>query len=493
MLDSVKALNMNSVLFQVRLRGDVIYPSKYEPWNYIMTGKSGKSPGYDPLAFAIEACHERGLECHAWVVCIPLGGESQIKAHGNASVVAQQKTICKKLDGEWYLDPGNPGTEEYLSKIVKEIIYNYDIDGIHLDYIRYPDRPARFPDADSFRKYAPKGMKLETWRQNNITRIVYRIYDDVKKIKPEVMVSSSPLGKHNNLPNFPSQGWSGMESVYQNAAQWLEDGKQDFIAPMLYFKEQSFFPFLFDWIKKKNDSRIVCGIGLYQMQDDESAWSLQDISRQIYIGREMGTDGQCYFRLKNLINNTKHISDKIYTDFYAHPALMPPLKQDSLSGQIPSPVIKQITYTADSVFIGWSNVNGAKGYVVYGSNSYPVDTENGNNIQFISFGDTAFVSTDPKSAYSVTAFDAFRCESEPARWNENQNITTLVVNKNDYRLHLNETGKYEEAILSQNSEIVIYKHKYSPDIQLPSLPEGSYILTLRAPEGNEKRYILTIE
>ena len=106
-LDSIKNLNMNTVLFQVRLRGDVIYPSAYEPWNYIMTGKSGKSPGYDPFAFAIEACHERGLECHAWMVCIPLGSESQIKAHGKNSVVAKHKSICKKLSGEWYLDPGH--------------------------------------------------------------------------------------------------------------------------------------------------------------------------------------------------------------------------------------------------------------------------------------------------------------------------------------------------------------------------------------------------
>ena len=87
-LDSIQSLNMNTVLFQVRLRGDVIYPSAYEPWNYIMSGKSGRSPGYDPLAFAIEACHERGLECHAWIVCIPLGSDSQVRAHGKNSVVA---------------------------------------------------------------------------------------------------------------------------------------------------------------------------------------------------------------------------------------------------------------------------------------------------------------------------------------------------------------------------------------------------------------------
>ncbi len=491
-LDSIKNLNMNTVLFQVRLRGDVIYPSAYETWNYIMTGKCGKSPGYDPLAFAIKACHKRGLECHAWIVCIPLGSESQIKAHGKNSVVAKHKSICKKLNGEWYLDPGHPETEEYLSKIIKEIVYNYNIDGIHLDYIRYPDRPAKFPDADSFKKYAPTGMTLDTWRQHNITRIVYRIYDDVKKIKPEVMVSSSPLGKHDNLPNFPSQGWSGMESVYQNAIQWIEEGKQDFIAPMLYFKEQAFFPFLFDWIKKKKNSRVVCGIGLYRMQPDEGDWSLSDISRQISIGRKLGTDGQCFFRLRNILDNTKQISDKLYTDFYVHPALLPPLNNDSAN--IQSPEIKHVYLSADSAVIIWNTVPNAKGYVVYGSNHYPVDTKDGNNIQYIGFNDTVFVSTKPHTAYAISAFDTFRRESNPIQWSETFGTQSLIVDKNNYKLRLNEkNGNYDEIILYKDGMAAIYKHKYSTDIQLPALQEGSYILVLKPYEGKEKRYILTIE
>lgn len=491
-LDSIQSLNMNTVLFQVRLRGDVIYPSAYEPWNYIMSGKSGRSPGYDPLAFAIDACHERGLECHAWIVCIPLGSDSQVKAHGKNSVVAKHKSICKKLNGEWYLDPGHPQTEEYLSTIIKEIVYNYSIDGIHLDYIRYPDRPAKFPDSDTFKKYASKGETRDEWRERNITRIVYRIYDEVKRIKPEVTVSSSPLGKHNDLPHFPSQGWSGMESVYQNAIQWMEDGKQDFIAPMLYFKEQAFFPFLFDWIKKKKDCRIVCGIGVYRMQADKGDWSLYDITRQISIGRELGTDGQSFFRLRNLLDNTKQVTDQLYTDFYVHPALLPPLNQDSAN--ISSPVIEQISLSADSAIIVWNRVPGAKGYVVYGSNRYPVDTNDGDNILYIGFNDTVFISRKPCTAYAVSAFDAFRRESKPAQWNETEGGQSLIVNKNDRKLRLSE-GKenYTEMILYKEGFIEVYRGKYSTETLLPKLPEGSYILALKPETGKIKRYILTIE
>ena len=73
MLDRLKQININTILLQTRVRGTVIYPSAYEPWDGCMSGVPGKSPGYDPLRFAIEECHKRGMELHAWVVTIPVG------------------------------------------------------------------------------------------------------------------------------------------------------------------------------------------------------------------------------------------------------------------------------------------------------------------------------------------------------------------------------------------------------------------------------------
>ena len=77
-LDKLKAANFNTILFQTRTRGDVLYPSAIEPFNSILTGKTGGNPGYDPLAFAVEECHKRGMECHAWMVTIPLGIRSML-------------------------------------------------------------------------------------------------------------------------------------------------------------------------------------------------------------------------------------------------------------------------------------------------------------------------------------------------------------------------------------------------------------------------------
>ena len=109
-LDKLKAANFNTVLFQTRTRGDVLYQSAIEPYNSILTGKVGGNPGYDPLAFAIAECHKRGMECHAWMVTIPLGNRKHVAALGKESVTKRKPAICVPYKREYFLNPGHPQT-----------------------------------------------------------------------------------------------------------------------------------------------------------------------------------------------------------------------------------------------------------------------------------------------------------------------------------------------------------------------------------------------
>ena len=173
MLDRLQDANFNTVFFQVRLRGDVAYRSAIEPMSYVFSGKEGVSPGYDPLAYVIKECHQRGMECHAWFVTFPLGTDEFVRKLGKKSVVKRHPELCKKHKGEWYLDPGIPGTTDYILSLVREIVSNYDIDGIHFDYIRYPESANSFPDKSVYRKYGRK-KDLYQWRRDNINRMVHR-------------------------------------------------------------------------------------------------------------------------------------------------------------------------------------------------------------------------------------------------------------------------------------------------------------------------------
>ena len=239
LLDSLQQLNVNTILLQTRVRGDVIYPSRIEPFSHILTGKEGKDPGYDPLAFAIEECHKRGMQLHAWIVTFPLGKDEHMKRLGSRALSRTNSALCTRYKGSWYMEPGNPATADYICKIATEITSRYDVDGIHLDYVRYPDRTKGYPDGMLYRRYG-KGLSLADWRRANVTRVVRKVYDAVKSIKPWVRVSCAPLGKYGDLTSYSSYGWNAHDAVFQEAQEWMRDGIMDILFPMLYFKGNNF-------------------------------------------------------------------------------------------------------------------------------------------------------------------------------------------------------------------------------------------------------------
>lgn len=117
--------------------------------------------------------------------------------------------------------------------LVREVVERYDVDGIHFDYLRYPENAPRFPDSYDYRKYS-KGRSLAQWRRDNLTEIVRYIYKGVKAMKPWVKVSTCPVGKYKDTSRYPSRGWNAFHTVYQDVQGWLGEGIQDQIYPMLY-------------------------------------------------------------------------------------------------------------------------------------------------------------------------------------------------------------------------------------------------------------------
>ncbi len=323
-LDKLEDAHFNTVFLQVRMRGDVIYRSAKEPASRTFSGKYGVMPAYDPLAFAIEECHKRGLECHAWFVTFPVGTEKTVKEQGSLSVVKKQPKLVKRHRGEWYLDPGVPETTDYLLSMVRELVAQYDIDGIHFDYIRYPENAHAFPDKNLYTKYG-KGQSLANWRRDNINRLVSRLYDGVKQLKPWVQVSSSPLGKYSRIERVPNAGWTAYESVYQDPKCWMEQGKQDMVVPMMYYLHDDFFPFVDNWVDNSNGRLVVPGLGVYRMEANEADWSVTDITDQIDYSRYYGTAGCAFFRTEQVMNNRKGLYDELKNNYYHYPAQLPPL------------------------------------------------------------------------------------------------------------------------------------------------------------------------
>ena len=287
LLDTLRLAGINTVLLQVRLRGTVIYPSELEPWDECLTGKAGRSPGYDPLRFAIDEAHKRNMELHAWVVTTKAGGWNTF---GCRTLRRKYPKVMKRVGNDGYMNPEIAQTGDIIASICAEIARNYDIDGIHLDYIRYPD-----------------GWRMKVSRQQgraNITSIVRKIHDAVKAVRPSIKMSCSPIGKYRDLSLYSSGGWNAYNTGCQEAQAWLRDGLMDQLYPMMYFRGNQFFPFALDWTEHSYGKDVVAGIGAYFLDRRYGKWNIMEVKRQVNFARFIGM-GICFFRASFLVDNTQ--------------------------------------------------------------------------------------------------------------------------------------------------------------------------------------------
>jgi uncharacterized lipoprotein YddW (UPF0748 family) len=421
-LDLLKDANFNTVFLQVRIRGDVIYPSSIEPINKVFAGRHGLSPGYDPLAFAVQECHKRGLECHAWFITYPVGTVRSVKNKGDNTVVKRKPELCVLHNGEWHLNPGMPGTSDYILSLVREIVQNYDIDGIHFDYIRYPENAEQFPDRYTYLTYG-KSRTLRAWREDNINRLIRRVYDWVKRYKPWVQVSSSPLGKYSPLAQVPNAGLTAFD-VYQNPQAWLKEKKQDMVVPMLYYRDSYFYPFVDNWVNNSAGRHIVPGLGVYKLMPGDTDWTLTDVISQIEYVRSSKTNGIAFFRGTQLFNNVKGVYSALKDKYFKYPALLPPL--DWLSNKRPNaPIDVNVFREGNRLRISWrmpDSTDDAESlrYTVYYSRSNSVNTTLAQNILTTGLLDSEiYLAIDTKKeeelSFRISAANRYHIESRPSR------------------------------------------------------------------------------
>ena len=476
MLDSLKALNVNTVLLQTRVRGDVIYPSDIEPFSYLFTGTVGRSPGYDPLAFAIEECHKRGMQLHAWVVTLPLGKDNHVARQGKRSLVRRRRDLCTYYKGQWYMEPGNPAVKDYIVALVKEVVSKYDVDGLHLDYVRYPDRTAGYPDAALYRRHG-RGMTLADWRRENITSIARAVYECVKEIKPWLRVSCAPLGKFGDLTRYSSLGWNAYDAVYQDAQGWVRDGIMDILFPMLYFNGNNFYPFVRDWQENSNGRHIVPGIGAYRLLSEYGGWPQLEIERQISTSRSAGTAGTAMFRAEHLLGCGYGLYEKLHRT----KAMLPPISW--AKGTAPAaPKVVFASRNDSTMCVGWSSVKGVAAepairYNVYGSLGNSVDVNDIGNLLVSSLTDTTFnwqCRAFRALTLAVTAVDVYGRESEPS----------FVTLGSDEDVLVQELELPEQQVWGSRIEVsdiygrIIYKGKYTRRIGVRGVPGGHYVVRI---------------
>lgn len=441
-LDQYQRANINTVIFQTRVRAALLYPSKIEPWELSLTGVAGKDPGYDPLAFCIDECHKRGMELHAWVVCIPIGTKERQAKYGAASLTKKRPELVKTAKGgEMFMIPGKPETADYIASICKEIVENYDVDGISLDYIRYPESIYNFSDENLYPRSSSQSKA--DWKRENITRIVRRVHDVVKPIKPWVKLSSSPIGKYKDTSRYSAGGWNGYNAVWQDPILWLKEDWQDLLFPMMYFTGNNYYPFLFQWAEMANGHPICPGLGIYFLDPREGRWTLNEVRAEMHTARNSGIGGIAFYRGEFLTNNTKGIYDTTCDEFFPYPALTARMTWmgDTLAPKAPTSLYyKDGTLHWESHTLSNSPCEGEDSirkvpsplgeagrgllYNIYGSNTYPVDVTKAENLLAARVTDTQWqlnARAQKVRHYAVTAMNRLGNES-PALQEEKPTI-----------------------------------------------------------------------
>lgn len=316
-VDNVSRAHMNVIFFQVRGQADALYRPGLEPWAADLSGTLGEDPGYDPLADLIAAAHAKDIEVHAWMNTFPAWMGDTPPAE-SATPRPMYHEFNERFGDEWlqwkgdqpmklgeegYLwgNPAHPAVADRVVEVSKDLLHRYELDGLHLDYIRYAGREIS-QDPVSNRAYAEAaaknpGLTREDWQRDQVTEMVRRVHDEALPERPNARLTTSAW------PVYKDQwGWykgnDGYSAFYQDSQRWAREGYVSAIVPMTYGMTldghiDRFEVLAHDYVDGSQPGGVVLGVGA-----DYADFA--ELARRVEITREAGAKGQSFFSYRAL-------------------------------------------------------------------------------------------------------------------------------------------------------------------------------------------------
>lgn len=463
-LDTLKAGNINATMLQVRPTADAFYQSSYEPWSHNLTGTRGRNPGYDPLQYAIEEAHKRGIELHAWVN--PFRYEVNKNSYGNVDIRASHPDWLLYYENGSYngtiLDPGQPIVRQYVCDVMMEMINNYDLDGMIWDDYFYPYGGTTTEDSVSQRLFKPAGMNTGDWRRQNVNQTIQLIYDSIQAVKPWVRFGMAPFGIWTTQRAVAEsygitlpQGITGLDDYavqFCDPVAWVQGGYVDYIAPQIYWPTTSTgqnYVKLANWwgsTTKHFADMLPDGkkVHFYSANNDYSDWvTVSEEAAEVRANRNAAPYdapgaifyNTSYYKSKGLVNGLK-------ATVFAGKALPPAMDwkaTDSLSA--PTNVALD-----EAGMLTWEHAENAPRYAVY---IYPKGTDpqwqtTGKYLYGMVWGQQLNLSGDPNREHKsiiICAMDRFGNEFEPVFYNraDTEVIDSIEVHVTGIKMRLSET------------------------------------------------------
>lgn len=439
-LDQLKSLNFNAVIFQIRTEGDALYASTLEPWSYWLTGEQGKAPEpfYDPLEFAIEEAHKRGMELHAWFN--PYRAE---QVRGRYETDTMHVT---KRHPDWILtfpntsisimDPGKQVVRDYNARVVMDVVRRYDIDGVHFDDYFYPYPSGSFSGITNQddATYAAERRGINDrgdWRRDNVNIFIRQVADSIAAVKPHVKFGVSPFGIWKSGTPSGIVGLNAYTTIYADAIAWLDDESLDYLTPQLYwaFGGGQDYGRLSLWWRDQvvaRERHLYAGHAAYRTN-----YSWGELPRQVRHNRANDIPGSVFFRTNDVIFNTNTIRDSLRVNLYNRPALPPVMPwKETLPPN--APVNLEATASGRDITLTWEppapaeDGDEARWYALYRFSSAPTlpDDLNSNAALLGVFGGDKTSHLDRTPAWPVTTYH-YVLTALDRNWNES--VPSVVV------------------------------------------------------------------
>ncbi len=435
-LDVLQGAGINAIMFQVRAEGDALYQSSYEPWSRYLTGRQGMAPqdGWDPLAWMVEECHKRCMECHAWI------NPYRAKTKGTTALAQNHAAIMHPERVFQYGDllifnPALASNRLYTCMIVEDILNRYDVDGIHMDdyFYPYPDAGRPIPDAAYFADDNRGFQDINDWRRDNVNLLIQDMHELVRSVKPWVKFGISPFGIYRNSkyginePNgSATAGTQNYDDLYADIVLWTRKGWIDYTIPQVYWNigtKVADYDVLCRWW---ND---YCGMRpIFIGQDVERTVKGSDplcpeqhqMRAKYELQRSLkNIQGSCQWYAAAVVNNPGNYRTLLEKIYHSTPALQPRMKYiDKKAPKKPRKV--GIGVLNNRIYLTWQAPNAKKEmdkaiqYVVYRfEKGEGVNTESARNIYGVTRDTKILLQGDQSNCtFVITALDRLQNESK---------------------------------------------------------------------------------
>ncbi len=311
--------NLNTLIVQVRKRGDAYCNNSLEP-----RARDADPAPYDPLAYLLTRAHAANppLEVHAWTNIFSVGSASQVmQTHPDWATVKADGTVSASS-----LDPGHPDASAYTHDVLMHLVRNYDVDGIHFDYIRYPDNGDWGYNATAVAMFnAAQGRTGEPtagdpawcqWRRDQVTGFVRRFYQEALALKPKLKISAALIG-YGSAPTSDAdwQNSSAFSQVFQDWRGWLQEGILDFGVVMNYDREWSssqktWFDSWIEWEKDyQGTRRLLVGVGAYLNYPEQTFAQLSRARAPSALGNRVAGTAIYSYASSNVFSTADYYTD----------------------------------------------------------------------------------------------------------------------------------------------------------------------------------------